>query len=78
MDILRDEHGIMVAAGQQELRQRVLRVSPMGKSPEEIRGFAEALGAALARMGRSLPLAEIWPEVERTLEDSKLWESLRS
>ena len=74
---LREGHGILVAQGQQDLWGKILRVSPIGKGPEETLGFARALAKVLADVGRSFHLEDIQAELERTLEDSRIWESLR-
>jgi ribosome biogenesis GTP-binding protein YsxC/EngB len=76
-DMLEKRHGIVVARGQRELRGGVLRVSPVGKGPTEIRDFARALAGSLSDMGQSFRLDAIQAELESTMEDSSLWESLR-
>jgi aspartate aminotransferase-like enzyme len=68
------EHYIIVAQGQGELKGRILRVSPIGKSPAMLRGFATALTAVLARLGRTLDMDSIRAEFERLLEDCAIWE----
>jgi aspartate aminotransferase-like enzyme len=75
---LRERHGIVVAQGQGSLRGRIVRVSPIGKGPAEIRAFARALASVLGDMGRSLCLEDIASELDRILEDSRVWESLPS
>jgi aspartate aminotransferase-like enzyme len=74
---LRERHGIVVAQGQRDLRGKILRVSPIGKGPTEILGFARALAKVLGDVGKSFRLEAIQAELEHTLEDSRIWESLR-
>ena len=74
---LRERHGILVAQGQQHLRGNIQRVSPIGKGPAEILGFARALAEVLGDVGESFQPEAIQAELERTLEDSCIWESLR-
>ena len=71
---LEREHYIIVAQGQAELKGRILRFSPIGKSPAMLRGFATALTGVLARLGRTLDMDGIKPEFERLLEDCAIWE----
>jgi aspartate aminotransferase-like enzyme len=73
--LLRDEHGIVVAQGQEELYGRILRVSPIGKSRESILAFGRAFEATMGRLGREFILGDIMDELNRTLEGSGLWES---
>ena len=72
--ILKDEHGIMVAAGQRELKGRILRVSAIGKTPAEVVVFAEALEAVMAKVGRPFALDDIRDDLNTVLEDSSIWE----
>ena len=74
---LREGHGIVVAQGQRELRGKILRVSPIGKCPSEIREFERGLAESLRDMGESYRSEGIQAELESTMEDSSLWESLR-
>ncbi len=74
---LRERHGILVAQGQQHLRGRILRVSPIGKGPAEVLEFARGLAEVLGDVGISFPLRAVQAELESTLEDSRIWESLR-
>lgn len=71
---LEREHYIIVAQGQGELKGRILRVSPIGKSPALLRGFATALSGVLAKMGRPLDMDGFKPEFDRLLEDCTIWE----
>jgi len=71
---LEREHYIIVAQGQAELKGRILRVSPIGKSPAMLRGFATALSGVLARMGRTLDMDVTRAEFDRLLEDCAIWE----
>jgi aspartate aminotransferase-like enzyme len=71
---LEREHYIMVAEGQAELKGRILRASPIGKSPAVLRGFATALAGVLARLGRTLEMVSIKAEFDRLLEDCAIWE----
>jgi aspartate aminotransferase-like enzyme len=68
------EHYIIVAQGQADLRGRILRASPIGKSPAMLRGFATALTAVLARLGRTLDVDSIEADFDRLLEDCAIWE----
>jgi aspartate aminotransferase-like enzyme len=72
--ILRDDYGVIIAQGQQELRGKILRVSAIGKSRQEILAFAEAFSGTMTRLGRPFGLADIRPRLERALEDCHLWE----
>jgi aspartate aminotransferase-like enzyme len=72
--ILRTKHGIMVAAGQEELKGRILRISAIGKTPSEILVFASAIEATMAEVGRPFVLARIKDRLESVLEDSSIWE----
>jgi aspartate aminotransferase-like enzyme len=74
---LRDRHGIVVAHGQGDLRGKILRVSTIGKGPTEIRRFGAALASVLSDQGRSLRLKTIETELDRLLEETVIWESLR-
>ncbi len=74
---LRERHGILVAQGQEDLRGKILRVSPIGKGPTEILAFAGALAKVLGGVGESFRLEAIQAELECILEDSRIWESLR-
>lgn len=74
---MRERCGIVVAGGQGDLKGRILRVSTIGKGPGEIVRFAGCLASVLKHMGRSLDLDGIQADLERILEDSAVWESLR-
>jgi aspartate aminotransferase-like enzyme len=74
---MRERHGIVVAQGQGDLRGEILRVSAIGKGRVAIRRFARALASVVNDMGGSLQLKEIETDLERLLEDSVIWESLR-
>jgi aspartate aminotransferase-like enzyme len=76
-EALRVDHGIVVAQGQRDLRGRILRVSPIGKGPEEILEFAAALAKVQGDMGKSFPLDAVETELKHTLEDCRIWESLQ-
>jgi aspartate aminotransferase-like enzyme len=67
----------VVAQGQRDLRGRILRVSPIGKGPEEILEFAAALAKVQGDMGKSFPLDAVETELKHTLEDCRIWESLQ-
>ena len=71
---LEREHYIIVAQGQGELRGRILRISPIGKSAAMLRGLATALSGVLASMGRTLDMDAIQPDFDRLLEDCVIWE----
>lgn len=72
--ILSEEHDIVVAQGQQDLRGRILRVSAIGKSRAEILGFARAFEATMQRVGRRFVLRDIEERLTAALEGSRLWE----
>lgn len=71
---LEREHYIIVAQGQAELKGRILRASPIGKSPAMLRGFATAFSGVLAKTGRTLDMDSIRAEFDRLLEDCAIWE----
>jgi aspartate aminotransferase-like enzyme len=71
---LEREHYIIVAQGQAELKGRILRASPIGKSPAMLRGFATAFSGVLAKMGRTLDMDSIRTDFDRLLEDCVIWE----
>jgi aspartate aminotransferase-like enzyme len=71
---LEREHYIVVAQGQAELKGRILRASPIGKSPAMLRGFATAFSGVLAKLGRALDMDSIRAEFEGLLEDCAIWE----
>jgi aspartate aminotransferase-like enzyme len=73
-DILAQEHGIVVAHGQGELRGKLLRASAIGKSHREILRFAEAFEATMNKVGLPFVLKDIRCELERIMEDSAIWE----
>jgi aspartate aminotransferase-like enzyme len=64
----------MVAPGQRELKGKILRVSPIGKSRRDILAFARAFEAAMVELERPFALGDIANRLEVTLEDSSLWE----
>jgi aspartate aminotransferase-like enzyme len=74
-EALRDRHGIVVAHGQRDLRGKVLRVSPIAKRPGEILEFGRALAGVLHDMGRPFRFEAVQAEVERVLEECRIWES---
>jgi aspartate aminotransferase-like enzyme len=76
-EALRVDHGILVARGQQRLRAKILRVSPIGKGPGDVLDFARALAKVLGDMGGSFRPEAIQPELEAMLEETRIWESLR-
>lgn len=71
---LERDHYIIVAQGQEELRGRILRVSPIGKSPAMLRGFATAFSGVLAKMGRAIDMESMRAEFDKLLEDCAIWE----
>lgn len=73
--ILRADHGIVVAQGQDELRGRILRASSIGKGKAAIVDFGRALEATMAELGHRFVLDDILQDLETTLEGSRLWES---
>jgi aspartate aminotransferase-like enzyme len=75
--MLAERYGMVVAQGQGNLRGEILRVSVIGKGPGEIREFARAFASAAEDVGRSVRLEEIETRLERLIEDTSIWESLR-
>jgi aspartate aminotransferase-like enzyme len=71
---LERDHGVVIAQGQDELKDKVLRVSGIGKGPREIRFFAGAFAASLAKLGTNLNLAGIAGKLDAILEDARIWE----
>ena len=71
---LEEEHGIFIARGQRDLRDRILRISPIGKGPREMRRFSVAFTEALAKAGRSLDLSDVEDRLELMLEGCAIWE----
>jgi aspartate aminotransferase-like enzyme len=71
---LENEHGIVIARGQLDLKDRILRISPIGKGPREIRRFAKAFAEALAEVGRTLELSDVEDRLEQMLEGCAIWE----
>ena len=72
--ILREDHGIVIAHGQGELRGKILRVSGIGKPPSEIRLFAGAFETTLAGLGRRCDIKGIADPLKMIMEDARLWE----
>jgi aspartate aminotransferase-like enzyme len=73
--ILRAEHGIVVAQGQEDLKGRILRASSIGKGKSAVIGFGRALEATMAGLGRRFAMEDILQDLETALEGSRLWES---
>jgi len=71
---LEREHGITVAQGQGGLKGRILRVSPIGKGPGALLGFAAAFSSVLEKMSREVDMSSIETELNRLLEDCSIWE----
>jgi aspartate aminotransferase-like enzyme len=71
---LKQDHGVVIARGQDELKGKVLRVSGIGKGPREILFFAGAFAASLAKLGTSRDLAGIAGTLDTILEDARIWE----
>ena len=72
--MLREEHGIVVAQGQEELKDRVLRISPIGKSRSDILAFARAFEATLGVLGRRFELSRIESRLAEILEGASIWQ----
>ncbi len=73
-ETLEEDHGIIIAGGQGDLEGSILRVSPIGKGPGELRRFAGAFSDVLAKMGRTLDMDAIETEFDRLLEGCSIWE----
>jgi aspartate aminotransferase-like enzyme len=71
---LAEEHGILVAQGQEDLKGRVLRVSAIGKPRAQILFFAEALEAVVGGLGRRMDGRSRAADLDRMLEDTVIWE----
>jgi aspartate aminotransferase-like enzyme len=71
---LERDHGVVIAGGQDELKGKVLRVSGIGKGPREIRFFAGAFEASLAKLGLSCEVSGIAGKLDAILEDTRIWE----
>jgi aspartate aminotransferase-like enzyme len=76
--ILNDRYDIVVAQGQQDLKGKVLRVSALGKTADQIKDFGRAFAATLDELGAGFSMHALDDELNRILEDCSLWESLRS
>lgn len=72
--MLREEHGIVVAQGQEELKDRILRVAPIGKSRSDILAFGRAFEATLRVLGRRFALSRIEGKLEQILEEVSIWQ----
>jgi aspartate aminotransferase-like enzyme len=73
-ELLRTAHGVVVACGQQELSGRVLRVSAIGKTREDILRLGQAFEATMRELGRPFTLDDIGENLEGILEGYRLWE----
>ena len=52
LSIVREEHGVVLASGQEALKDKIFRIGHMGDtSPDDIQGVLDALSAALAKIG---------------------------
>jgi aspartate aminotransferase-like enzyme len=71
---LAEDHGILVAQGQEGLKGRVLRVSAMGKPRAQILLFAGALEAVVGGLGRRMDGRGLAADLEGILEDTAIWE----
>jgi aspartate aminotransferase-like enzyme len=73
-ETLRDEYGILIARGQDELEGKILRVSAIGKARSEILLFAEAFCGTLAGLGLATDADRAIEAVGGVLEDTGIWE----
>jgi aspartate aminotransferase-like enzyme len=71
---LESEHGMVIAGGQGPLAGKIIRISALGKGPAGIMEFARAFARTMAQLGRYCHVDEIAGDLERILEDCKIWE----
>jgi aspartate aminotransferase-like enzyme len=71
---LKEDHGLLVGTGRQELEGRVLRVSPLGRSAKDMLELGAALESVLRRMGRAWRFSKVETQMKRLLEDYEIWE----
>ena len=72
--IMSDRYGIQIAQGQGSLKGKVIRVSAIGKSAQQMRLFAEAFEGVMAHLGRPLRLGDIWEDLSKGWRGGGLWE----
>ncbi|MGQ9604179.1 MAG: pyridoxal-phosphate-dependent aminotransferase family protein [bacterium] len=73
IDRLRRKHGILIAGGQENLRGRVFRISPLGKSSSDLVRFALALKDVLGEMGIRIEEDKL-DQFMKKVEEETLWE----
>lgn len=70
--LLIERHRILIAGGQQNLRGKIFRISPLGKSPSDLIRLALGLKDALGEMGFEINKASI-EQFMTKVEQGALW-----
>lgn len=73
-ETLREEHGVLIARGQDDLEGKILRVSAIGKGRGEILLFVRAFAETLAKVGRPIDEARAIEAAGNLLEGTRIWE----